>query len=324
STTALTNNSGLVVERYAYTAYGQLKVMTHTGGVKSWTDNSNRYLYTGREWDNGTQLYHFRARQYSPHLGRFVSRDTLGYVDGMSSYAGYFAVRGLDPFGLQDGGRVRVQIEAMPIDPVPGANTNKVSAWGVIQQNNKCRIGLDCVNILGRMGVHCGIIMENHSGTSNANTTILHAWGWYHPGGNSCKVSTGRSPGAKPSSYYQHWLGAFDQSVCDCIVNKVASFNNFIESFEYQLSPRNTCMSVFKGSIVTKSTCNSNYSAHCLLRGCGLGIEWSSPPIGWNHRIEKCVEVYPQISVPDVLTVTPCCNCKRWEVIDEHVCGLTE
>ncbi|HMO94431.1 MAG TPA: RHS repeat-associated core domain-containing protein, partial [Pirellulaceae bacterium] len=101
STTALTNNSGLVVERYAYTAYGQVKVMTHTAGVKSWTDNSNRFLYTGREWDNDTQLYHFRARQYSPHLGRFTSRDTLGYVDGMSLYAGYFAVRGIDPFGYQ-------------------------------------------------------------------------------------------------------------------------------------------------------------------------------------------------------------------------------
>ena len=101
STTALTNASGLVVERYAYTAYGQLKVMTHTGGSKSWSDNSNRYLYTGREWDAGTQLYHFRARQYSPHLGRFVSRDTLGYVDGMSLYRAYFGVKRLDPFGMR-------------------------------------------------------------------------------------------------------------------------------------------------------------------------------------------------------------------------------
>ena len=100
STTALTNASGLVVERYAYTAYGQLKVMTHTGGSKSWSDNSNRYLYTGREWDAGTQLYHFRARQYSPHLGRFVSRDTLGYVDGMSLYRAYFVPGTVDPLGL--------------------------------------------------------------------------------------------------------------------------------------------------------------------------------------------------------------------------------
>ncbi len=36
------------------------------------------------------------------HLGRFVSRDTLGYVDGMSLYAGYFAVRGIDPFGRKN------------------------------------------------------------------------------------------------------------------------------------------------------------------------------------------------------------------------------
>ncbi|HMO16361.1 MAG TPA: RHS repeat-associated core domain-containing protein, partial [Pirellulaceae bacterium] len=73
-------------------------------------------LYTGREWDNDTQLYHFRARWYSPHLGRFVSRDTLGYVDGMSLYAGYFAVRGRDPWGLQERDD-KLKLTVTPNDP---------------------------------------------------------------------------------------------------------------------------------------------------------------------------------------------------------------
>ena len=38
-------------------------------------------------------LYYFRARYYSDELGRFISRDPLGYVDGMRLYAGYFAQR---------------------------------------------------------------------------------------------------------------------------------------------------------------------------------------------------------------------------------------
>ena len=42
---------------------------------------------------------YFRARYYSPQLGQFISRDPLGYVDGMSQYRAYFVLGGLDPMG---------------------------------------------------------------------------------------------------------------------------------------------------------------------------------------------------------------------------------
>ncbi len=44
------------------------------------------HTYTGREWDNDIQQYHYRARMYDPALGRFCSRDPIGYVDGPSVY----------------------------------------------------------------------------------------------------------------------------------------------------------------------------------------------------------------------------------------------
>ena len=43
---------------------------------------------------------YFRARYYSPQLGQFISRDPLGYVDGMSQYRAYFVPDGMDPEGL--------------------------------------------------------------------------------------------------------------------------------------------------------------------------------------------------------------------------------
>jgi RHS repeat-associated protein len=55
--------------------------------------------FTGYITDNETGLLHARARQYSPTLGRFVSRDQLGYVDGYQLYAAYFVPRGVDPTG---------------------------------------------------------------------------------------------------------------------------------------------------------------------------------------------------------------------------------
>ncbi len=45
-------------------------------------------------------LRYKRARIYSAQLGRFISRDPLGFVDGMSLYRAYFVPGSMDPFGL--------------------------------------------------------------------------------------------------------------------------------------------------------------------------------------------------------------------------------
>jgi len=65
------------------------------------------YGYTGRRYDDETQLWYFRARYFDAELGRFISRDPLGsgsprggYQDGMSLYRGYFAPNFVDPYGL--------------------------------------------------------------------------------------------------------------------------------------------------------------------------------------------------------------------------------
>lgn len=77
-----------------------MSILANTGAVQPWSTHKIRYSYTGREWDNDTKLNHFRARTYEPKLGRFLSRDPLGYVDGKSLYRGYFGLRGMDPFGF--------------------------------------------------------------------------------------------------------------------------------------------------------------------------------------------------------------------------------
>jgi RHS repeat-associated protein len=108
SIVGLTNAAGTLVERYTYSAYGTLGIYAANGTVRTSSTYANRYTYTGREWDHDLRLYHFRARWYDPATGGFISRDPLGYVDGMSLYRGYFGVMGVDPSGLvyipQEGG----------------------------------------------------------------------------------------------------------------------------------------------------------------------------------------------------------------------------
>ncbi len=99
SITALTDLTGTIKERYAYTAYGELTITDASGTVRSSTAEGNRYTYTGREWDDITELYHYRARMYDPLTGRFLSRDPIGYLDGYSLYPAYFGLENIDPHG---------------------------------------------------------------------------------------------------------------------------------------------------------------------------------------------------------------------------------
>ena len=89
------------IETYQYSPYGERVVNTRWRG-KDHSDSQYglNFGFTGRYFDEDTDLYYFRARYYDTEQGRFISRDPAGYVDGMSLYNGYFAERfALDPSG---------------------------------------------------------------------------------------------------------------------------------------------------------------------------------------------------------------------------------
>lgn len=103
SVVALTNESGSVIERYRYGAYGETTVLGADGVTElAASVVGNPYGYTGRRLDQETGFYYYRARFYSPERGRFIQRDPLGYADGMGVYAyvGNNPVNYVDPDGL--------------------------------------------------------------------------------------------------------------------------------------------------------------------------------------------------------------------------------
>ena len=93
STLALTNSSGAILEQNSYDSFGN----------PSNSGFSNRYQFTGREYDSLTGLTYYRERWYDSSIGRFISEDPIGLRGGDVNLFGYVwnsPNRFRDPTGL--------------------------------------------------------------------------------------------------------------------------------------------------------------------------------------------------------------------------------
>ena len=103
STIALTDSTGNVVESYTYDVYGQPMFWNSAFSLQPSSLQSNRFLFTGREYLADLALYDYRHRFYSPVLGRFLQIDPMRFEAGdenLYRYVGNSTSSSNDAFGL--------------------------------------------------------------------------------------------------------------------------------------------------------------------------------------------------------------------------------
>ena len=106
---AVLDNTGAVVVKYVYDAWGNHAVLDADGNDiedANHIGNLNPFRYRGYYYDVETGLYFLQTRYYDPETGRFISQDSIEYaehesINGLNLYAycGNNPVMNIDPTG---------------------------------------------------------------------------------------------------------------------------------------------------------------------------------------------------------------------------------
>ena len=160
-----------------------------------------RFRYTGQQYLGGLNLYYYKARFYSPSLGRFLQTDPIGTADDLNLYAyvGNNPVNFSDPTGLIAAeadmliGKISDSSFGRGIQGVVDSNPSAGNFFGWMVSkglenaaNSPLNLPMHDAqgNVVGYVGVGPGVIGRAGAGTQAAKGVVR--------GGENAAAATGR------------------------------------------------------------------------------------------------------------------------------------
>ena len=119
--TAVLNTSGVMQERYAYSAFGVRRIMAADFSPRSTSLFAWYFGFQGQFRDVETGWSNYGYRFYVPMLGRWINRDPIGERGGVNLYriSKNMIINFVDVLGLQEAGMMFGDPEIVPSGPSP-------------------------------------------------------------------------------------------------------------------------------------------------------------------------------------------------------------
>ena len=248
---ALIDSTGSVQERMKYDAFGKVTWMDENFVAKANSDFAWNRTFTGQVFDVETGMIQCKNRYYHIELGRFISRDPIGYLasdNNLYRYVINTPQNKRDVYGLT----AKTALPGLPFDNTPG----KPAGSG------------DC-----SVAVHCWMIKRGPEGWEvpighhHCGLTLVHNGTLSYIDGDG--GTTGHLGETTPPSYASVVTGSYvdyKSDTCDCLKKYIKTFNDAGR-------PRTN----LDGG-------NSNWNLNCLTGKCGLSIDWGKwgEPTGFS------------------------------------------
>ncbi len=179
SKTAITDAAGAVVERYRYSAFGKLTVLTGTFGARSATLYNWTTHFHGEERDPETGWHNYGYRYYIPALGRWPSRDPIEEEGGNNHYAfvGNDAINNLDGLGLLKVSYMRQDLNQVTIDQAESTTFAGLGLAGFAEFSGNVSCWCEGCEILCKVRARAYILMNTKvykPGTNLYDQSVAH------------------------------------------------------------------------------------------------------------------------------------------------------